>query len=165
MAKIDQVGGTHYSDSEGVCPHCGGAIQHWDWACKLPYLAGCVTKYVARFLSKDGFEGLKKAISYIEKMMSVYYPTEYARWKEHDAYPPPLRGIYSAAAPSGVCTLCGMPFAAHYASYACPMTAAPVSPTWVARSTSAEIKRTEDGCWECNAAPGEFHSQACSRAL
>ncbi len=127
MAKIEQVGGTHYSDSEGVCPHCGGAIQHWDWACKLPYLAGCVTKYAARFLSKDGFEGLKKALSYVEKMMSIYYPSEYAEWKEHSAYSPPppsLRGTYSAVAPSGSCTLCSQPFAAHYATYTCPVTAA-----------------------------------------
>jgi hypothetical protein len=120
VAKIEQVGGTHYSDSEGVCPHCGGAIQHWDWACKMPYLPAAATKYIARFLSKDGFKGLKKAISYIEKMMSVYYPREYAERLEGRRSRP--AEFCSDAPPTQTCTLCGQPFSAHAATYACPGT-------------------------------------------
>ena len=57
---VEQVGGDHYE----------AAYQHWDWAPEtgLPYLEGCATKYLDRWRKKDGLEGLKKAISYLEKV-------------------------------------------------------------------------------------------------
>lgn len=78
---VDQVGGTHYQDCAGQCPHCGGVVKHWDWAAKLPYLVGCCTKYVARFQSKEGFKDLLKGLSYLHKMMETYYPAE---WQAHE---------------------------------------------------------------------------------
>lgn len=54
-----QVGGQHYS----------GTYQHWDWAidCRLGYLDGNASKYVARWRKKNGAEDLEKALHYIEK--------------------------------------------------------------------------------------------------
>jgi hypothetical protein len=66
------VGGTHYQDNAGTCPHCGGVIQHWDLFARMPYLVGYACRYVMRF--KNGEEDLDKAIHTIEKMKAVYYP-------------------------------------------------------------------------------------------
>lgn len=54
-----QVGGQHYS----------GTYQHWDWVvdCRLGYLDGNASKYVARWRKKNGREDLEKALHYIEK--------------------------------------------------------------------------------------------------
>jgi hypothetical protein len=77
MPIVEQVGGTHYAGG-AVCPHCRGALQHWDLTASEPYLEANATKYILRHRSKNGFEDLKKAISYIEKIMAVHYPEEYA---------------------------------------------------------------------------------------
>lgn len=56
-----QVGGAHYKTS----------FQHWDWVRKmrLGYLEGCATKYVVRWRKKGGFEDLKKALHYLNKLI------------------------------------------------------------------------------------------------
>jgi hypothetical protein len=82
MTQIAQVGGTHYSNKLGVCPHCQGEIQAWDLTANMPFLEASAIKYLIRHAAKDGFDGLKKAISYVEKRMAVDYPAEYAEWKE-----------------------------------------------------------------------------------
>ena len=78
MSVIKQVGGTHYAVARGKCPNCEGPIQHWDLTASEPYLEANATKYVLRHRGKNGFEDLKKAISYVEKIMAVHYPKEYA---------------------------------------------------------------------------------------
>ena len=70
-----QVGGSHYKDSaHGVCPHCRGEVQMWDWACCLPALAYAATKYIARHRSKGGRQDLEKAKQYIDKIIEQEYP-------------------------------------------------------------------------------------------
>lgn len=68
-ANEKQVGGLHYK---------ARMVQHWDYACQLPYLDGQVSKYVDRHSDKGGFQDLLKAEHYLHKMMEVYYPEEYA---------------------------------------------------------------------------------------
>lgn len=62
--SVAQVGGDHYQ----------AEYQHWDWVVdiKMPYLAGCATKYVSRWWKKNGVEDLKKARTYVEKMIATY---------------------------------------------------------------------------------------------
>lgn len=59
-----QVGGTHYKTS----------YEHWDFVinCKLGYLEGCATKYIARWRRKDGIKDLQKAEHYILKMIESW---------------------------------------------------------------------------------------------
>lgn len=72
MAANDrQVGGTHYQDATGRCPHCGGDIQHWDLYAGQPYLVGQTTKYATR--QKNGFEDLQKAAHFLEKLAETRY--------------------------------------------------------------------------------------------
>lgn len=71
-----QVGGSHYKDSTGKCPHCGGDVQHWDWGGSLPGLEYAATKYIARHRSKRGKEDLEKAIHYIQKLIEREYPEQ-----------------------------------------------------------------------------------------
>ena len=62
-ANSRQVGGAHYRS----------AIQHWDWcaANDLDYFQGQITKYVARWKEKNGFEDLLKAQHFLEKYIEV----------------------------------------------------------------------------------------------
>lgn len=62
-ANEQQIGGQHYSSE----------YQHWDWAidCKLGYLEGAATKYIARWRKKNGIEDLKKARHYIQKLCEI----------------------------------------------------------------------------------------------
>lgn len=69
-----QVGGDHYRDTVGRCPHCHKEIQHWDLFGMLPYLVGCATKYILRFRHKNGKEDLQKAYHYLDKLMATQYP-------------------------------------------------------------------------------------------
>lgn len=64
MSKVEQVGGTHYS----------AECQHWDWAAEtqLGYLEGNATKYVSRWRKKNGVEDLKKALSYVLKLVGCH---------------------------------------------------------------------------------------------
>lgn len=58
---VAQVGGAHYGTKYG----------HWDF-CKdadVPYLEGSATKYVYRWRKKAGIEDLKKAQSFVAKLM------------------------------------------------------------------------------------------------
>lgn len=71
-AVVNQVGGTHYEQCTGICPHCGGAIQHWDLYAAQPYLEGIATGYITRWRGKGGVEDLRKAASVIEKMIAIY---------------------------------------------------------------------------------------------
>jgi hypothetical protein len=57
-----------------VCPHCGSVIQHWDLFGKAPYLIGQATRYITRFLHKNGREDLEKAQHFLDKIVEVYYP-------------------------------------------------------------------------------------------
>lgn len=72
MAANDrQVGGKHYREATGTCPHCGGDIQHWDLYADAPYLVGQVTKYVTR--EKNGVEDLEKALHFLQKLAETRY--------------------------------------------------------------------------------------------
>ncbi len=72
MAANDrQVGGKHYQDAVGKCPHCQGSIQHWDLYANLPYLVGQATKYTTR--QKNGVEDLEKAVHFLQKLAEVRY--------------------------------------------------------------------------------------------
>lgn len=70
-AVVAQVGGTHYSKSAGLCPHCGGVIQHWDLVARHPYLEAQISKYIIRWQEKGGLEDLEKARSYFDKLTAV----------------------------------------------------------------------------------------------
>lgn len=61
-ANDTQVGGAHYR---------GKKIQTWDYISQneIPYLEGCVIKYVSRWRDKNGVEDLRKAQHYLEKLI------------------------------------------------------------------------------------------------
>ena len=67
-AVVAEVAGTHYEVTSGMCPHCGGEVQHWDLYAEQPYLEGMATKYVTRWHQKGGLQDLDKAISAIQKI-------------------------------------------------------------------------------------------------
>lgn len=60
---VAQHGGTHYEK---------GAYQHWDWVLDtgLGYFEGNATKYIVRHRNKNGLEDIRKARTYIEKLMT-----------------------------------------------------------------------------------------------
>lgn len=60
----EQVGGDHYKVGE---------FDHWDMVemSGLGYLEGCATKYIARHKKKNGYEDLKKAEHYINKLIEL----------------------------------------------------------------------------------------------
>jgi hypothetical protein len=62
---VAQVGGTHYQSE----------YQHWDWVedMGMGYLEGNATKYVSRWRKKNGIEDLKKALTYVEKLLVRWY--------------------------------------------------------------------------------------------
>lgn len=70
-ANARQVGGDHYQSTAGRCPVCGGEVQHWDFAANMPYLEGCVTKYVTRWRKKNGVQDLEKAQHFLAKLIEV----------------------------------------------------------------------------------------------
>lgn len=74
LANDRQVGGDHYKNSTGQCPHCGGEVQHWDLFGKLPGLVYAATKYIIRHRDKKGKEDLQKAKHYIDKIIEQEYP-------------------------------------------------------------------------------------------
>lgn len=61
-ANMRQVGGSHYG---------GGAIQHWDLAVmfKWNWAQYQITKYVMRYLDKNGLQDLEKAQHFLEKLI------------------------------------------------------------------------------------------------
>ena len=68
-AKDEQVGGGHYK---------GMAIQPAEFIHKngIGYLEGNVIKYVVRHRSKNGAEDLKKAIHYLQLLLTMEYEKE-----------------------------------------------------------------------------------------
>ena len=63
-ANDTQVGGAHYKSK---------AIQTWDYIAQndIPYLEGCVIKYVSRWRDKGGVEDLRKAQHYLQKLIEM----------------------------------------------------------------------------------------------
>jgi hypothetical protein len=68
-ARESQVGGDHYKSK---------AIQPWDamqaWMSKeafMGFLQGNVIKYVARWQEKGGYDDLRKARHYLDKMIET----------------------------------------------------------------------------------------------
>lgn len=59
--NVQQIGGDHYQ----------AEYQHWDWAIdsNIGYFGGNATKYVWRWKKKGGIRDLKKAMSYIDKII------------------------------------------------------------------------------------------------
>ena len=60
---ISQIGGTHYQ-SLGIQP------IEYIIANKLDFMEGNVVKYVPRWRRKNGLEDLKKAKSYLDRMIA-----------------------------------------------------------------------------------------------
>lgn len=60
---VAQEGGDHYLNE----------YQHWDWISDIGmgYLPGNATKYVSRWTKKNGLADLKKAMTYIDKMIAI----------------------------------------------------------------------------------------------
>lgn len=58
---VKQVGGDHYESR----------YQHWDFVedNMIGYLEGCATKYLTRWKQKDGLKDLKKARTYVLKII------------------------------------------------------------------------------------------------
>jgi hypothetical protein len=70
MAANDrQIGGKHYVSQ----------IQHWDWvaANNLDYFQGQITKYVARWKHKGGFQDLEKARHFLDKYIELHTPPKF----------------------------------------------------------------------------------------
>ena len=63
-ANDKQVAGTHYANK---------VIQPWDFitANNIPYIEGCIIKYVSRWKEKNGVEDLLKAKHYLEKLIEL----------------------------------------------------------------------------------------------
>lgn len=73
-ANEQQVGGSHYK----------AKVQHWDICGNfdIPYILGCMTKYLYRYPEKNGAEDLSKALHYAMKWEEITYsdnPTPYVR--------------------------------------------------------------------------------------
>lgn len=68
-ANDRQVDGTHYM---------GGGIQPWDYieSHNMPYLEGCVVKYITRWRDKGGITDLRKAIHALEKRIEIEQSAE-----------------------------------------------------------------------------------------
>ena len=69
-----QVGGTHYKDGAGKCPHCGTELQHWDIVHMFgfDYYVGVATKYLFRLGRKgDPAEQIEKSIHYLQKKLTL----------------------------------------------------------------------------------------------
>jgi len=64
-ANDRQVGGFHYQTN---------GEQHWDRVYRMfgpGYFIGCITKYVERYQSKNGYEDLLKAQHFLEKLIEL----------------------------------------------------------------------------------------------
>lgn len=69
MSNRTQVGGDHYEPP-------AGAQEHWDRIYAMygrGYFVGSATKYIERAHLKGGAEDLKKAISFINKLIELEY--------------------------------------------------------------------------------------------
>jgi hypothetical protein len=70
-AVVSQVGGTHYEQHKGMCPHCGEEIQHWDLYAGERYLESYAAKELIRWREKGGIEDLDKVISIVQKIKAI----------------------------------------------------------------------------------------------
>lgn len=72
QSAVEQVGGTHYGRAD--------SYGHWDfvWDANIQYYEACATKYVQRWKLKAGVVDLRKAVSYVEKLLSKL-PTPFER--------------------------------------------------------------------------------------
>lgn len=61
--SVTQVGGNHYA----------AEYQHWDWAeeVRLGCMEYAATKYLTRWRKKDSLQDLKKAKSYVQKLIEL----------------------------------------------------------------------------------------------
>jgi hypothetical protein len=68
-ANSIQVGGNHYKTK----------YEHWDFAVdmRMRYLEGNATKYISRFVHKNGIEDLRKAEHYIDKIIELHKAQKY----------------------------------------------------------------------------------------
>lgn len=76
-ANATMIGGNHYKhqDTQGRCPHCLCAIEHWDWAANLRGLEYAITKHIARWrVHEKPLDCLKKAMHYTQKLIEVNFP-------------------------------------------------------------------------------------------
>lgn len=79
MSERTQYGGDHYETTDGY--------EHWDWVidAEIGYLAGNATKYVSRWRKKNGVDDLKKALTYVDKMIATRKNSDWhyreSRWK------------------------------------------------------------------------------------
>lgn len=95
---INQQGGTHYEDF---------AISPLDFISKnnLPFVEGNAIKYIVRHASKNGYEDLRKAQSYIDYLMQSAYAEHHAAYlsgesQEHIALASLLRVIRRSYQPA-----------------------------------------------------------------
>ena len=74
-ANDTQVGGDHYKSK---------AIQPWDYiiANNLPFLEGCIVKYVSRWQDKGGVGDLRKAQHFLAKLIEVQVDPQNPRQPE-----------------------------------------------------------------------------------
>lgn len=72
-AKDKQVGGGHYKDMP---------IQPIDFIVKngLPFIEGCIVKYISRWRSKGGVQDLRKVIHYAELLIEAEEEAEKAEY-------------------------------------------------------------------------------------
>ena len=64
-----QVGGTHYKD-------CAIQPAEYIHSNNIPYLEGCVIKYITRHRRKGGAQDLEKAKHYIDLILAFDYTEE-----------------------------------------------------------------------------------------
>jgi hypothetical protein len=83
---VKQYGGTHYESD----------YPHWDWVADIGmgYFPGNATKYVSRWRKKNGLADLKKAMTYIDKMIAIRSVNRNAKFND------PIGNGYKI----GVCT-------------------------------------------------------------
>lgn len=75
---VAQEGGDHYQNE----------YQHWDWVTDIGmgYLPASATKYVSRWRKKNGLQDLKKAMTYIDKMIAVLKMTPDYKFNREPSY-------------------------------------------------------------------------------
>lgn len=75
---VAQEGGNHYQST----------YQHWDWVTdiEMGYLPGNATKYVSRWRKKNGLADLKKAMTYIDKMIAIIKANPDYRFNREASY-------------------------------------------------------------------------------
>jgi hypothetical protein len=75
---VAQEGGDHYQS----------VYQHWDWVTdiEMGYLPGNATKYVSRWRKKNGLADLKKAMTYVDKMIAIIKANPDYRFNREASY-------------------------------------------------------------------------------